>query len=63
MDGRKWVLSCGRFAPSEGADAEARVQAMETYVARLAEEMEFLISELGRAVAAASAVNQGNEEG
>jgi hypothetical protein len=28
---------------------------MEAYVARLAEEMEFLISELGRAVDAASA--------
>ena len=58
MDGRnqkKWVLSCGRFSPHEGASAEARVRAVESYVARLAEEMEFLIAELGRAVDAASA--------
>ncbi len=58
MDGRnqkKWVLSCGRFSPHEGASAEARVRAMESYVARLAEEMEFLIAELGREVAAVSA--------
>ena len=34
---------------------EARVRAMESYVARLAEEMEFLIAELGREVAAVSA--------
>jgi hypothetical protein len=57
MDGRnqkKWVLSCGRFAPSEGVSVEARVRAMESYVARLAEEMEFLIAELGREVAAVS---------
>ena len=63
MDGRKWVLSCGRFALGEGADVETRVQAMEVYVARLAEEMEFLISELGRAVEAALAADPGNEEG
>ena len=45
---------------------EARVRAMESYVARLAEEMEFLISQLGREVAdaAASAVSESeNEEG
>ena len=69
MDGRsqrKWVLPCGRFAPNEGAGMEARVRAMESYVARLAEEMEFLISQLGREVAdaAASAVSESeNEEG
>lgn len=65
MDGRnqkKWVLSCGRFAPGEGAGVEARVRAMESYVARLAEEMEFLISELGREVSAAVSETE-NEEG
>ena len=44
----KLILKCGRFEPSREMDTESRLRAMEGYLARLAEEMEFLISEIGR---------------
>lgn len=44
------ILTCGRFIPVSGGGAEARIKAMEDYLARLSEEMELLVSELGRAV-------------
>lgn len=54
-DARKWVLACGRFSPNEGAGVTARVLALEAYIAALSEELELLLSELGRATEAASA--------
>ncbi len=46
----KLILTCGRFIPVSGGDSEARIKAMEDYLARLSEEMELLVSEIGRAV-------------
>ena len=54
------MLSAGRFAPSGGGSAEARLSAMEEYVARLSEELELLLAEAGRAIAALEAA--GGEE-
>ena len=44
----KLILTSGRFAPRQGGGTEERVRAMETYLAELSEEMEFLIACLGR---------------
>ena len=51
----KLILSCGRFAPQSGEDTEARVRAMESYLARMSEELEFLMGRLGGGAAAESA--------
>lgn len=42
----KLTLSCGRYAPQTGDTVEARVRAMENYLARLSEEMEFLVAQM-----------------
>ena len=60
-DAKKWVLACGRFSPNEGGGLSVRVQAMEAYVASLSEELEFCLSELGRAVEAVSERMSGEE--
>ena len=52
----KLILTCGRFSPLRGGSTEARVAAMEAYLAKLGEEMEFLVAELGRAASASAAV-------
>ena len=52
----KLILTCGRYATPQVGNTEARVAAMEAYLSRLTEEMEFLISELGRAQAASATV-------
>ena len=59
----KLILTCGRFTPPVGEGTEARVRAMESYLSRLAEEMEFLIAELGRTVANTSVATETGEEG
>ena len=55
----KLILTCGRFVPA-AAGTEARLTAAEDYLARLAEEMELLISEMGRAL---EELRQEREEG
>ena len=46
----KLILSCGRYIPLGVGDSEARIRAMETYLARLSEEMEVLLAETARAL-------------
>lgn len=64
----KLILTCGRFLPPSGGDSEARVRAMEAYVARLSEELEILLGETGRMLEALQSVQaaltvQDNGEG
>jgi hypothetical protein len=54
----KLMLSGGRFAPSGGENAEARLSAMEAYLTRLSEELELLLAEVGRAIAALEAAGE-----
>ena len=56
----KLILTCGRFVPAAAVGTEARLKAAEDYLARLAEEMELLISEMGRAL---DELRQEGEEG
>ena len=56
----KLILTCGRFVPAAAAGTEARLKAAEDYLARLAEEMELLISEMGHAL---DELRQEGEEG
>ena len=51
----KLILSCGRYIPSTAGDSEARAQAMEAYLARLSEELEILLGEMGRILEALQA--------
>ena len=39
-------LKCGRFIPREDTDNAARLRALETHLAALSEEMEYLILEI-----------------
>ena len=48
----KLILTCGRYIPSAAGDADARVAAMEAYLARLSEELEILMGEMGRVLTA-----------
>ncbi len=41
-------LKCGRFIPREDNDNGARLRALETHLAALSEEMEYLILEMDR---------------
>ena len=63
----KLILTSGRFTPRAGASTEARVQALEAYLAEMSEEMELLIARLGRLYGtearAASADVSAQEEG
>lgn len=59
----KLILTCGRFSPLRGGSTEARVTAMETYLTKLGEEMEFLVAELGRAASAAESAAAESSEG
>ena len=43
----KLILSCGRYIPLSAGDAESRVRAMESYLARMSEELEVLLGEMG----------------
>ena len=42
----KLILSCGRYIPLSAGDAESRVRAMESYLARMSEELEVLLGEM-----------------
>ena len=46
----KLILPCGRYIPRLAGDTEARVQAMESYLARLGEELEVLLGETAKAL-------------
>ena len=46
----KLILSCGRYIPQAAGNAEARVRAMEAYLARLSEELEVLLGETAGAI-------------
>ena len=48
----KLILTCGRYIPSAAGDADARVAAMEAYLARLSEELEVLMGEMDRVLTA-----------
>ncbi len=54
----KLILSSGRFAPPAGESAEARLSALEGYLTRLSEELELLLAEVGRTVAALEAAGE-----
>ena len=41
-------LQCGRFIPREDTANAARLRALETHLAALSEEMEYLILEMDR---------------
>ena len=44
----KLILTCGRFVPTVGGDEAERIRGLEAYLVRLTEELELIISELGR---------------
>lgn len=54
----KLILSCGRFSPSAGEGIEGRVRALEAYLARLSEELEFLLPLLEGAQGSAADVTE-----
>lgn len=56
----KLILSCGRFVPAVGGDEGARVKGLEEYLVRLTEELELMLSELGRTL---DRLNTDTEEG
>ena len=56
----KLMLSSGRFTPTAGGNAEARISALEDYLARLSEELELLLAEAGRAIAALESAGEGD---
>ncbi|MBQ9151094.1 MAG: hypothetical protein IJX72_02495 [Clostridia bacterium] len=51
----KLILKCGRFIPTAEGDAMTRILAMETYLSRLTDELEYLLSELDRTLGETSA--------
>lgn len=60
------ILTCGRYAPVTAGDTQARVKAMEAYLARLSEELERLMEELSRmtdGLSGRSAATASREEG
>ena len=46
----KLILKCGRYAPRAAGDTEARVRAVEAYLADLTEELELLVGEMDKAL-------------
>ena len=48
----KLILTCGRYLPPSAGDTEARIAAMESYLARLSEELEVLMGEMDRVLTA-----------
>lgn len=48
----KLILTCGRYFPPSAGDTEARIAAMESYLARLSEELEVLMGEMDRVLTA-----------
>ncbi len=48
----KLILKCGRYLPPASGDTESRVRLMEVYVSKLTEELEHLVEELDRTLAA-----------
>lgn len=48
----KLILKCGRYIPPVAGDAESRVKSLETYLASLTQELEFLAGELDCALEA-----------
>ena len=52
----KLILSCGRYIPLAAGNSEARVRAMEAYLARLSEELELLLGETAKALSYLEAV-------
>lgn len=60
------ILTCGRYTPVTAGDTQARVKAMEAYLARLSEELEHLMGELSRmtdGLSGRSAATASREEG
>ena len=51
----KLILSCGRYVPQAAGDVETRMRAMDAYLVRLSEEIEVLLLETSRALAALQA--------
>ena len=49
----KLILTCGRFTPRLGESAEARMRALENYVAEMSEALELLVTRLGQMQASA----------
>lgn len=48
----KLILTCGRYLPPSAGDTESRIAAMESYLARLSEELEVLMGEMDRVLTA-----------
>ncbi|MBQ3507927.1 MAG: hypothetical protein IJA91_05185 [Clostridia bacterium] len=44
----KLILKCGRFVPASEEDSVGRIRAVEAYLSRLTEELEYLLAELDR---------------
>ena len=42
----KLILKCGRYLPPAVEDTESRIRLLETYLAALSGELEFLVEEL-----------------
>lgn len=57
----KLILSCGRFIPPAAGEAELRVKLLESYLAKLSEELEFLVKELDRTLAERKAAAEEGE--
>lgn len=57
----KLILPCGRFIPPAAGEAELRVKLMEGYLAKLTEELEFLMKELDRTLAELKAAAEEKE--
>ncbi len=45
----KLILKCGRFIPAVEEDADGRIRAVESYLSRLTDELEYLLAELDHA--------------
>ena len=47
----KLILKCGRYVSPAVGDSDGRVRLMERYLARLTEELEYTVAEIGRTLA------------
>lgn len=56
----KLILKCGRYVPADETDALSRVRTVETYLARLTEELEHLLAQMDPVL---QAVDGNGEEG
>ena len=54
----KLILSCGRYIPLTAGTSEARVRAMEAYLARLSEDLEMLLGEMDKTPAGMQTVDR-----